>query len=218
MLGKQVVIVGGASGVGLALSMKMHALGWHPIIVDRSEPSTEASGSDAGSFDFIQMDLTYLDETVFRELANNPNVGALVITAGFGRVARFGDLRCSEIRNLLEVNSVAPLEIIRLFWEKISGDNPFYCGVMSSIAGMVSSPFFSVYAASKAALWRFCESANAELAASGKNNRITCVAPGHISGTAFDGGEKRADAYTDFRDTTLSARLGLPRNLLGLQT
>ena len=39
----------------------------------------------------------------------------------------------------------------------------FDCMVMGSIAGLVSSPMFSVYAATKAALCRFIESINIEL-------------------------------------------------------
>ena len=53
----------------------------------------------------------------------------------------------------------------------------------------MSSPFFSVYGASKAALKIFIESVNVELEKAGCSNRILNVSPGSIKGTAFAGGD-----------------------------
>ena len=64
----------------------------------------------------------------------------------------------------------------------------FYCAVMVSIAGYMSSPFFSVYGATKAALRIFIESVNVELLQAGSTNQILNVSPGSIKGTAFDHG------------------------------
>ena len=60
---------------------------------------------------------------------------------------------------------------------------------MVSIAGYLSSPFFSVYAATKAALRIFIESANVELVKSGSTNKILNVSPGKINGTCFYNGK-----------------------------
>jgi len=65
----------------------------------------------------------------------------------------------------------------------------FYCGVMVSIAGFMSSPFFSVYGATKAALKIFIESVNVELEKAGTTNRILNVSPGSIKGTSFNQGK-----------------------------
>ena len=59
---------------------------------------------------------------------------------------------------------------------------------MVSIAGYLSSPFFAVYGASKAALRYFIESLNVELEKGGAVNRILNVSPGSIKGTSFGGG------------------------------
>jgi NADP-dependent 3-hydroxy acid dehydrogenase YdfG len=57
------------------------------------------------------------------------------------------------------------------------GKTDFYCGIMVSIAGFMSSPFFSVYGATKAALKIFIESVNVELIKSGTSNRILNISP-----------------------------------------
>jgi short-subunit dehydrogenase len=59
---------------------------------------------------------------------------------------------------------------------------------MVSIAGFMSSPFFSLYGATKAALKIFIESVNVELEKSGTTNRILNVSPGSIKGTSFNQG------------------------------
>lgn len=58
-----------------------------------------------------------------------------------------------------------------------------------SIAGFMSSPFFAVYGATKAALKIFIESVNIELEKAGTDNRILNVSPGSIKGTGFMNGK-----------------------------
>lgn len=53
----------------------------------------------------------------------------------------------------------------------------------------MSSPFFAVYGATKAALKIFIESVNVELEKSGSCNRILNVSPGSIKGTSFNNGK-----------------------------
>ena len=60
---------------------------------------------------------------------------------------------------------------------------------MVSIAGLMSSPFFSLYGASKAALKIFIESVNVELEKAGSPNKILNVSPGSIKGTSFSQGK-----------------------------
>ena len=80
------------------------------------------------------------------------------------------------------------------------GNKEFYCGVMGSIAGFMSSPLFAVYGATKAALKIFIESVNVELEMAGSKNRILNVSPGSIKGTSFYNGGN------DLSQTTALAR------------
>ena len=71
---------------------------------------------------------------------------------------------------------------------------------MVSIAGFMSSPFFSLYGATKAALKIFIESVNVELEKAGTTNRILNVSPGSIKGTSFNQGK------TDLSMTSMLAQ------------
>lgn len=185
---KKAVVVGGSNGIGLAITKKFISDGYHVYVLDKAEPDGSLLPSDL-YYTYVPCDLLDFDESIFEELGTDTDVEALMITAGFGRVANFEALHPREIENIITVNTTAGLKIIRYFYGKIKSEKPFYCGIMGSIAGLVSSPMFSVYAASKAALCRFTESVNIELEADGFSNRILNVSPGSIKGTRFNGGD-----------------------------
>ncbi len=185
---KKALIVGGSNGIGLAIAKNMIARKYFVEIVDRVAPDEKADLSN-DSFCFHACDLTKMDNTVFEKLAMDRDIEFLMITAGFGRVTNFENISCSEIEDMIAVNTLAGIKIIRLFYSRIQNDRDFYCGMMGSIAGLISSPMFSVYAASKAAICRFIESVNIELEVNGSSNRILNVSPGSIKGTRFNGGD-----------------------------
>lgn len=185
---KQAIVVGGSNGIGLAISKKLVERGYAVKILDICEPDPKVEfPSDMVSY--IYCDLADFDKELFDCISADPNVITLVITSGIGRVCSFENLHYAEIKKTMRINAESVLEIISAFYEKIKSDKPFYTCVMGSIAGLVSSPLFSAYAASKAAVCRFCESLNAELAAKDISNRILNVSPGSIKGTKFNGGE-----------------------------
>ena len=181
---KKAVVVGGSNGIGLAIAKNLIARNYHVIILDMAKPDM----ADSDNFTYYPCNLLDFNEKLFQELSSAPEVNVLMITAGFGRVANFEYLHPTEIQNLLMVNTVAGIKIIRYFYERIASKERFYCGMMGSIAGLLSSPLFSVYAASKAAICRFIESVNIELEVKGTENRILNISPASIQGTKFNGG------------------------------
>ncbi len=184
---KKAIVVGGSNGIGLAIAKKLIADGYFVHIFDRTEP--ENGIADPDRYEYIYCNLLDFDTDIFNKYAADPDVDTLMITAGFGRVADFEYLHTAEIDNLITVNTISAIKIIRCFYDRIKSQDTFYCGIMGSIAGLISSPMFSVYAASKAAICRFTESVNIELEAYGTSNRILNVSPGSIKGTRFNGGE-----------------------------
>lgn len=185
---KKALVVGGSNGIGLAIVKNLIIRNYFVDIIDRVAPDEKAALSK-DSFCFHACDLTAMDNAVFEKLALDKDIEFLMITAGFGRVTNFENLSCSEIENMIAVNTLAGIKIIRFFYHRIQSEKDFYCGMMGSIAGLISSPMFSVYAASKAAICRFIESVNIELEVNGSSNRILNVSPGSIKGTRFNGGD-----------------------------
>lgn len=182
---RKALVIGGANGIGLSIATELaeRAECTKVYIVDRSPVPQEFSNEKFESFIF---DLNEKDYSFFDRFKD---VDCLMITAGFGKLALFKDLDESYIIDSMNVNSTAVMRIVHRFYDRISSQEDFYCGVMVSIAGFMSSPFFSVYGASKAALKIFIESVNVELEKSGTSNRILNVSPGSIKGTSFNQGK-----------------------------
>lgn len=181
---KRILIVGGANGIGLSIAHELAAdEGIEKIyIIDRSSLTAENNNS---KFEYYQFDLNNDDYSIFDKF---DDIDGLMITAGFGRLGLFSNIAEDYIVSSFNVNAIAPIRIIKHFYHKINSKDRFYCGVMVSIAGFMSSPFFSVYAATKAALKVFIESVNVELEKNGSNNKILNVSPGSIKGTSFNNG------------------------------
>lgn len=213
---KKAVVIGGSNGIGLAVVSNLMSRGYHVCIMDICEPKNVN-----GDFSYIPCNLLELDNDIITSQANDPDVGILMITAGIGRVADFEYLHTAEIEKLLKIDVVSTVQIVRLFYDRIKNKKPFYCGIMGSIAGMVSSPMFSVYAAAKAAVCRFIESINIELEVAGVQNRILNISPLSIKGTGFYGGETDLPQLEGFANEIVerllsSCELYLPQEELEL--
>lgn len=189
------LVIGGANGIGLAIATllaederfdNIH-------IVDRQ---TVASEFLHPKFRCHTFDLRSEDYSLFDTFTE---VNTLIITAGFGRLAHFSDIDDEHIIDSFAVNSTAVIRIIRHFYDRMQSTEEFYCGVMGSIAGFMSSPLFAVYGATKAALKIFIESVNVELEMAGTTNRILNISPGSIKGTAF---------YNGANDLSITRQLG----------
>lgn len=182
---KRILIVGGANGIGLSIAkvLTTRSETEQVYIVDKAPLAEEYQEEKIKSFQF---DLTSEDYSFFDKFAD---IDGLVITAGFGKLALFEDIDEKMIPLYFNVNTVAVIRIIKHYYDKLLSKDDFYCGVMVSIAGFMSSPFFSLYGASKAALKIFIESVNVELEKAGSRNKILNVSPGSIKGTSFNLGK-----------------------------
>ncbi len=189
---KKALVVGGNSGIGLAVVVELLKQEYeHVYIVGKGDLNSDYIPNDIKELfenrtSFSAIDLTSEKYDVFDEIQD---IDTLVITAGFGRVALFENLTETEIKNLVKCNELAVIQIIKKYYNKIKSYDNFNCAVMVSIAGHIASPYFSVYGASKAGLAAFIENINVELAAGGYKNRILDVSPGSLKGTAFNGGK-----------------------------
>lgn len=182
---KRVLIVGGANGIGLSIAKVLTANEEteRVYIVDKAPLADEYKEEKIES---IQFDLTNEDYSIFDQFED---IDGLMITAGFGRLALFEDIQEEMIATYFKVNTIAAIRIIKRFYEKLLSKDDFYCGMMVSVAGFMSSPFLSLYGATKAALKIFIESVNVELEKAGTSNRILNVSPGSIKGTSFNQGQ-----------------------------
>ena len=197
---KKILIVGGANGIGLSMA---HVLANRTetekvYVVDKAVLAEEFQHEKIES---VKFDLTCQNYAVFDRFQD---IDGLIITAGFGRLALFKDIPEEMITTYFNVNTIPVIRIIKHFYDKLLSKEDFYCGVMVSIAGCMSSPFFSLYGATKAALKIFIESVNVELEKAGTSNRILNVSPGSIAGTSFNKGKTDLNVTADLAKDIIS--------------
>lgn len=184
---RKALVIGGSNGMGLAIAKHLIERGYYVSVLDREEPAHNVLLPDA--YDYHYCNLLNLDEDLIASYAVDPELSVVMITAGFGRVADFKHFHTAEINNMMTVNATSTIRILRLFYDRMMDQERFYCGVMSSISGLMSSPAAAVYSASKAAVCRLVESVNIELEVHGTPNRILNVAPASFKGSRFYGGQ-----------------------------
>jgi glycerol-3-phosphate cytidylyltransferase len=194
---KNALVVGGGNGIGLSVSQQLLLRGYDKVhILDKFEPEIKLGEKVV----FHRFNLTNDDYSILERFTD---IDTLVITAGFGRIDTFDNILDIEIINSYKVNAVAVCRIIKFFYFKLLSSDDFYCTVMGSIAGLVSSPMFALYGATKAAVCKFTESVNIELEKQESVNRILNVSPGSIKGTKFDGGTNDPSQTEDLANEIL---------------
>lgn len=188
------LVVGGSSGIGLSIVLNLLGKGERVYVMDKSPFPAEYS---CDRVTYVPCDLSKGDYSCLDRM---DDIDALFITAGFGHLKFFQELSKEYIQGSFSVNAVAPIQIIRHYYDRILAKKDFTCAVMVSIAGRLSSPLFSVYSATKAALSKFIEAVNVELDVQGSKNRILEVSPGSLKGTGFTGGASQPELTAALAD------------------
>lgn len=182
-MNKNVLIVGGTSGIGFSIAKELSFNSESKVyILGRTKPIEEMSINMI----FIQFDLLNQDYSMIEDIIEKNDIDTLILSAGIGRVSKFENIKDEEIIELFTVNAISTIRIVKLFYKRLLLNKNCRCAIITSISGLISSPLFSVYSATKASLNRFIESVNIELEKSGSTNKILNVAPGYIEGTGFE--------------------------------
>ncbi|WP_374604628.1 SDR family oxidoreductase [Arenimonas sp.] len=180
--GKVVLITGGSSGIGKATAIKVAEAGAKVIIVARGEEELFrtrdeilAAGGKCWAYTCDLTDLSSCDKLVATVLAEHKAVDILVNNAGrsIRRSVELSYDRFHDYERTMQLNYFGCLRLIMGFLPAMTQRRKGHVVNISSIGVLASSPRFSAYVASKAALDAFSRCAQAEF--SGKNIAFTTV-------------------------------------------
>ena len=127
------LVVGGSSGIGLSIVLNLLGKGESVYVMDKNPFPADYS---CDRVKYIPCDLSMGDYSC---LDGAEDIGALYITAGFGHLKFFQELPEAYIQGSFAVNAVAPIQIIRRYYDRMLAAEDFTCAVMVSIAPFSSS-------------------------------------------------------------------------------
>ena len=157
-MNKAVIISGSNGGIGSALVKTYLKDGFIVIGIDKTESNIENSHN---KFFFFKNDLelfvksktnqNLLISKLKKYLPEKLNELVIINNAAFQFIAPFNKVSPSDFEKSLSINTIAPFFIVKNFFDELKQATGHVINV-SSIHAKQTKSFFSVYAASKAAL------------------------------------------------------------------
>ena len=173
MTDSTVLITGANRGIGLELCQQFAEDGWAVIACCRRPAEAADLETLAGRFDRVEiraLDVTdYAQmQSLSSELADRP-IDILLSNAGIygSKSAYFGNVDPAEWRDVLEVNTIAPLMLAQAFVEQVAASRQKLIAVIGSKVGSIAdngSGGSYVYRSSKTAVNQVVKSLSIDLA------------------------------------------------------
>jgi len=195
-----VIITGASMGIGRALALAwadekatliLSARGREAL--DQVAAEVAARGARAV---VVPGDVTQEEHRVdlIRHAALHGGIDVLVNNAGRGFYAPATRIDIDKLRELFELNVLAPLRLVQLAAPHLERSRGTVV-MMSSVAGVVAAPKYAAYAASKFALEAIAMSLRSELAEAGV--RVVVIRPGPVD-TPFRAHATRAEGMVGY--------------------
>jgi NAD(P)-dependent dehydrogenase (short-subunit alcohol dehydrogenase family) len=191
----RVLVVGGASGIGLACVHALVAAGSTVVVADRA-PVDDGDGLATG----VRVDVRDADRVraAIDELTAGGGIDAVVYAAGTGRIAALLDMEPSDWQLVLDVNLTGAFNVVRAAAPHLPRGGAIV--LISSIDATSPVAGLAAYCAAKAGLDAFSRSVALELGPRGI--RCNVVSPGVVRTPLVAAELARPGAVQRFVDRT----------------
>ncbi|MCG6567591.1 3-hydroxybutyrate dehydrogenase [Tessaracoccus sp. ZS01] len=178
--GRKALVTGGASGIGLACAQALAADGARVVVADLNEAAARETAEELGGEAWV-VDLS--DTAALEDLSLDCDI--LVNCAGIQRVSPIEDFDPAAFRLLHRIMLEAPFLLIRAALPHMYAQGFGRIINISSVHGLVASPFKSAYVSAKHGL----EGLSKVTALEGGPHGVTsvCVNPGYVRTPLVEG-------------------------------
>lgn len=197
--GNNVLITGGASGIGRLMGRMSLEKGARTLIIwdinEANITSTVEEFKSIGNVKGYRVDVSDSKQVVDVATATRKECGEIDIVINCAGIvannATFDKQKIEDIERTMKINSTAPMVVAQQFLPGMIERNHGHICNIASAAGMIANPRMSVYVASKWAVIGWSDSVRIELKQMRSKVRFTTIAPYFINTGMFDGVESR---------------------------
>lgn len=183
---KTIVITGSSSGIGKATAKYFAEQGWQ-VAATMRKPENETELTEIDNISLYQLDVTdqaSIDAASAQILADFETVDVVLNNAGYGLIGAFEAATREQIRRQFDTNVFGLMEVTRAFLPHFRANKAGLFMNVSSIGGLMTFPFISLYHSTKWAVEGYSESLSYELGELGI--QVKLIEPGGVS-TDFSG-------------------------------
>ncbi|ULG71056.1 SDR family NAD(P)-dependent oxidoreductase [Macrococcus brunensis] len=200
MIGKKIILTGGTGGLGESIVKELIGRGAHVIVIGRNQQRLKSLSETYQNISVFQLDLGV--KVQVRKFINDvqrdgQTFDGIINNAGYGYFKSFEHHTDEDITDMFNVNVVHTLLLIKGLVPLLRPGASIVN--IASQAARVTTPYGSVYAATKAALLSFSNALRLEH----PELHIMTVSPGPIATNFFS----RADKTGLYESTTKSIQL-----------
>lgn len=209
--GKNTLITGGSSGIGLAIAARFIEQGARVFITGRRQAQLDAALARLGGAAVaIQGDVTSTADLnrLFATLEQSAGkLDILVTSSGIAEHAPLDTTTEEHIDRAFDLNVRAMVLTVQRATRLMSGGGAIV--LVGSIAGTIGNPGYGTYAATKAAVRSYARTWTHELA--GRGIRVNTLSPGPTDTPMFDGADD--DVRRALTSRIPFKRLGRPEEI-----
>lgn len=182
--GMVAVVIGGASGIGLAIVERFAAEGAEVVFTGRRQPDVDAAAARTGARPIVA-DASRVDDLsavmdAVRE--SRGRIDVLVLNAGTSVNHRIEDVTADDFDQQIGLNVRSLVFAVQFALPLLTSAASVV--LVGSVAGGIGTPGYAVYNASKAAVRSLARTLTAELAPRGI--RVNTLSPGPTDTAMFD--------------------------------
>ncbi|MES2776044.1 MAG: SDR family oxidoreductase [Bacteroidota bacterium] len=195
---KTIFITGASSGLGKASAKLFQSKGWHVIATMRN-PGKETELTQLENVTVLQLDVTnpgQIQEIVSKVIGDY-SIDVVLNNAGYGLIGALEATTDAQMVRQMDTNLLGVIRVTKAFIPYFRERQKGLFLTTTSIGGLLTFPFDSLYHATKWALEGWSESLSFELGL--HNIGVKTIAPGGIK-TAFAGTSLDVSTHPAYED------------------
>jgi len=208
------LITGGSQGLGLTMVKYLLGKNQKVIITTRDKKRLDQTLAENPNLEVYELDLTdeeSVKSTVEDIIVKYAHIDVLINNAGYGFVGAIEETSAKESEQAIAVNVHATLRMTRLVLPHMRQRKSGHIINLSSIAGLIGSPGWGIYNASKFAIEGLTEALYHEVINLGI--KVTMIEPGAIRTNFLAGSLKSSEVIIDdYAETAGKRRTTLAGN------